>query len=260
MSDQPSLSKPRPPPSTPPPPLPSIAAVVAGVLVTTVLVGSTLSDGISGDSVQARSFLADKRNLLNRYFAKFAWAWTTVLLLPFALSSALDRARGRPGVSPATLFARAAARWAAATAFWFVLTQRPYGRRSLFDHVYVASTACSVAGHVDAAACSAVGGAWTGFDISGHCFLLITSALVIAEELALLIPSSRPGAPLIRPSPATRLLRGLLVALVFLWWIVLSGTALYFHSFSEKLSGTALAVSFWLAAYRYAFPAVGIAT
>ncbi|KAJ1563366.1 hypothetical protein HK405_002296, partial [Cladochytrium tenue] len=83
MSDQPSLSKPRPPPPTPPPPLPSIAAVVAGVLVTTVLVGSALSDGISGNSVQARSFLADKRNLLNRYFAKFAW----VLREEHALSS-----------------------------------------------------------------------------------------------------------------------------------------------------------------------------
>nr|KAJ3418704.1 fat storage-inducing transmembrane protein 2 [Polyrhizophydium stewartii] len=214
----------------------------------------------------------DRRSFLNVYFVKAGWGWTSALLLPLALARFL--AAPAPAAAAPRL-AAALARWAAATLYWAVLTQ-PLLATPLFDAVAAATGTCSAPSNPAAAAaaaasptaCRRIGGSHSGVDVSGHCFLLIHSSLVIFEELrAVLVAASRshpdraPG-PASPPAPlaaaaqiALHALPAALALLLALWCFMLAITALYFHSLAEKLLGCAFGLAFWLAFYVVIGPA-----
>ncbi|KAJ1828383.1 hypothetical protein LPJ56_001144 [Coemansia sp. RSA 2599] len=217
---------------------------------------------------QPMSLWASKTNPLNTYFAKLAWAWTT------ALFAAALPMRAAPRPLPAA--ARALASYALATLYWFLMTQWFFGP-SLFDRVFVLTGgACQHNAHADAdavadagpaplaasslSACRAAGGWWSGgHDVSGHCFLLLHSALFLTEEVLgpLLLSRPRTGAGPTSSGSSMRAVRrarlgvvAATLALVVLWAAMLFATAAYFHGAKELASGAALGIAYWAAAYR----------
>ncbi|KAJ2001914.1 hypothetical protein GGI04_003306 [Coemansia thaxteri] len=236
----------------------SPAALVLALLLGAVALGLAaswrLADGGASVAGVAVSPWASKRNPLNVYFAKLAWAWTSALFGAMLLPAAATR--------PAAATLRATLRYALATIYWLAMTAWFFGP-PLFDRLYVRTGgACRVppatpgapraAAFATASACRAAGGAWAGgHDVSGHCFLMLHSALFLTEEILLPMlfspppPRSRPLLGLARRAVAVATL-----GLVAVWLLMLFFTAKYFHGVEELLSGSLLGVAFWVTTYR----------
>ncbi|KAJ1674132.1 hypothetical protein EV182_003895 [Spiromyces aspiralis] len=218
-------------------------------------------------------FLANKRNILNRYFAKVAWGWTSLLFAPFL---AFIYSYGVPAQRRPYAVATAAARYVLATLYWYALTQWAFGP-SVFDRVYMytggyckfSSPDKSLTGIVTTTTsqqCRRLGGSWTGgFDISGHCFLLIHSALFLWEETIrpycafrkYAVPASTRSGRGTAKIPGGPLFSGLVMAIITLlglWMLVLFGTAMYFHKTSELVVGTLFGVAYWVGVYFVLLP------
>ena len=112
--------------------------------------------------------------------------------------------------------------------------------------VYLTKRDCRLAGH-----------SWTGFDVSGHCFLLCWNNLFMVEEFSRSyqqVFSSQhrdQGAEL---RNWLKILCCFLCLLMLLGEIMLIFTSLYFHSFGEKLLGTCCGLGSWYFLYRVLYP------
>ena len=91
--------------------------------------------------------------------------------------------------------------------------------------------------------------------------LLVHASLFIFEELRVISrkrSNSSRTAQNQAPSEAYQVteavLSSLLVALLLLWWVMLTATSLYFHSWREKIVGTAVGMSYWAAVYVVGLP------
>lgn len=215
----------------------------------------------------APSYFARKGNVFNVVFVKRGWAWTT---LAFALFLLTHPSGGRD-LTPRRL--RAGVRWAAVTAWWFLVTQWCFGA-PIIDRGFrwtggncelaereVAAGDPSVAEALTAVACKAAGGRWKGgHDISGHVFLLVlgTAFLMhevgwpvlrwsgrLREERCVVMPDGAlKSAGVEAAAPAGqgegRLALGpggkaaLAVMALNLWMLLM--TAIYFHTWFEKVS------------------------
>ncbi|NXM69653.1 FITM2 protein, partial [Serilophus lunatus] len=218
------------------------------LLVGIALLGSALKDG----GLVPDTPLRNKRNPLNVYFVKLAWAWTLWLLLPFISLTTYQLCRstflyGR--ARSLLLVLRRLGALAVGTAVWFVCTE-------LFVFIENLTGECSVpAGlgrpprlYATKRECHQDSGVWNGFDISGHCFLLSYCALMILEEVAVL-----EGLPMEQDSKLRVVVDVLFVCLCFLagiWVFMFLCTALYFHDFSQKLLGVLIGLSGWYGTYR----------
>lgn len=216
-------------------PLHSPVWIKMGVLFAVLLVCSALN----ALDLAPASLLADPRNPLNRYLAKFSWGWTLVCVLP---------------VNSLCAFLYCALEWRAAAghvarvvvahAVWFCVTY------SLDAFVLP-----------------------LGFDTSGHVFLLSYCIWVLTEEC------SGVRLELWREFPATLELqervvdklsqrrRALLprlhtalgplvelwelmgVAEVIVWYFIFAVSCLYFHTLAEKLAGYGLSCLAWYLTY-----------
>ncbi len=168
-------------------------------------------------------YLTEKSNLLNQIFVKRGWAWTFILLCFLRVNSPGSRSRSLKKLFSATIY-------------WFLITQWTFGP-SLLERIYKYIGSCSLLHLKEFHLCYEGGGEWDGLDISGHCFLLLHSSLLIWEELI----SSR---SYLKYGPV--LFCGiLLILLLILWAVMLIVTVLYFHSMIEKVLGAVLGFGFW---------------
>lgn len=195
-------------------------------------------------------YFANKSNLLNVYFIKNAWGWTSGLFL-FLWATSPSQKRT----------VRRILKWAVATGVWVLFTMQLIGP-SVTDRIIAASGgACMVKlpsgefNTIPAEACltgSAVGpmshphffsqisqisSDWSAFprlhrghDVSGHIFLLTMSTLFLSDQL-------RQSQDL----PSRNLIHKIAVfANVFLICVWILGsytTSVYFHAPLEKLTG-----------------------
>lgn len=190
------------------------------------------------------SYLSSKRNLLNIFFVKLAWAWTFWLMLPFIAITNYCLSQNILGML------RRLSTLLVGTMIWYICT-------TFFLYVEDFTGSCykspaldvQFREHLSKRQCHQGGGFWHGFDISGHSFLLSFCALMIVEEIAVL-----------RVLNTNRNLRlhtvvnALFVALSFLtliWVWMFFCTAVYFHDFSQKLCGTLVGLSAWYGTYRF---------
>ncbi|KAI9006924.1 Fat storage-inducing transmembrane protein, partial [Hyaloraphidium curvatum] len=195
------------------------------------------------------SIFSNKRNVLNTVFVKLGWAWTSTPLL--FLMPLLAYSEGTTASSSRwTRVAKAAVRWSLATVYWALLTQWFFGY-SVFDRVLIRTGSCSLGGdYSHHKHCHAEGGRWDGFDISGHCLLLIHSSLFALEELFPLRRLLGRQMDNLGTAARAQLLLGVfLLGIVALWAVMLLATSLYFHDWQEKLLGSFLGSAFWLATY-----------
>ncbi|KAH7329417.1 alpha-galactosidase [Stachybotrys elegans] len=221
------------------------------------------------DPAVAPSYFARKSNVFNVFFVKRGWAWTTLAILSFL---ATHPAFGPAALSPRRL--RAASRGALVTAWWFLVTQWCFGAPIIDRGFRWTGGKCelaqrevemgdtSVGEMVTAVACKAAGGRWNGgHDISGHVFLLVLSTSFLLQEVgweairwsgwrkeerSIIMPDGAlksagveaemtpgEGAGKDALSLGGRVAVGIMG--LSLWMLLM--TAIYFHTWFEKLTG-----------------------
>lgn len=161
----------------------------------------------------SEDYKIDKRNPLNQWFVKLGWFWTTALTLPFLFIGL--RNNDRDGVAKALL------RTTLSTFIWFFSVNV----FQFFDTN-------------------------TGFDISGHTFLLIFSNLMISSEIRLSDESMSEESKENRDSDTLdsshrSTMKLSLQILSVLWDFMLLQTALYYHTILQKLIAVIWAIGSW---------------
>ncbi|KID79735.1 FIT family protein [Metarhizium brunneum] len=276
-----NLSPPRNPPLLPTPTERLLLAVFPLVLVFgtlfSVLSPETrsahydhMTQSHSQDPSAAPSYFARKSNIFNVVFVKRGWGWTTFAFYFFLFTHPSGGAGGLD-ITPRRL--RAVLRWAAVTAWWFLVTQWCFGPPMIDRGFRWTGGKCDMAerdvlqGSADigeaftAVACKAAGGKWNGgHDISGHVFLLVLGTCFLAQEIGwavsrwssrlaeercIVLPDGAVKSANVEAETAagqgggyalgigTRTALG--VAGLNLWMLLM--TAIYFHTWFEKLTG-----------------------
>ncbi|KAI0542203.1 inositol phospholipid synthesis and fat-storage-inducing TM-domain-containing protein [Xylaria digitata] len=219
----------------------------------------------------APSYFARKDNLFNVLFVKRGWLWITVAFLAFVATHPTFR-RGRMAV-------RAGIRWALVTGWWILVTQWCFGPPLIDRGFRFTGGRCEVArdavsaGTADqkelftAAACRTAGGNWSGgHDISGHVFLLVLGSCFLIQEVVWVVLKA--GQKLVGSGDDRAVVMGdgalkgagvesyhtpaaherhlgvggkfaLGVVGLSLWMLLM--TAVYFHTWFEKLTGLLVA-------------------
>ncbi|KAL1971152.1 hypothetical protein VTN77DRAFT_103 [Rasamsonia byssochlamydoides] len=221
------------------------------------------------------NYFARKDNIFNVYFVKVGWAWTTLAFLSLLLTQPVYT-NAHPNLR-ARRIAQALLRYAIVTVSWFLITQWFFGP-AIIDRTFTltggkcedlnpAGGAGASAGAlqelkvvVTAAACKAAGGAWRGgHDVSGHVFMLVLATAFLGFE-ALGASSSSTGSSAVadvkekQESPTERAevvvdspvrvwaLRFVWAVTLLSWWMLFM-TAIWFHTWMEKVSGLLIALA-----------------
>ena len=118
---------------------------------------------------------------------------------------------------------------------------------------------CPVTLHLTKRDCYQAGHTWTGFDASGHTFLLSWNNLFMLEEFAVSCQQTSSVSPQHRWAPLEKYLQILsrfLCLLMFLGEIMMIFTSLYFHTFAEKIIGIGCGLSSWYFLYKFLYPKI----
>lgn len=243
-----------------------------GLYVIGTLILSVLGDFSSHSS---RNYFAQQDNFFNIYFVKCGWGWTILVTGLFVVATSFTYSCGNVNVIKNQMI-----RLVIATAVW-------YGLTGLFFIIEENSGICNVTKFLNKEECLSGGYRWKGFDISGHCFLLVWNNLFIIEEakaylgwekikdmirteehrrLSTDISAMEQEVNVlsklrleeflhlrknyINYTPHVRFLFCLLSALCLLWDVMLICTALYFHIMIEKVVASCAAVLIWFVLYR----------
>lgn len=156
----------------------------------------------------------DKRNILNQWFVKNGWGWTSTAITPLIFKTI--EVNDKEAVS-STIF-----RLITSTTLWYVSV-------NLFQ--YIDTT--------------------TGFDISGHTFLLMFANLMITSELKLSSAHLKQSQlvtknNIVRTKDSSVLVIKIFVlTLSILWDFMLLQTALYYHTILQKAIAAVWAIGSW---------------
>lgn len=170
------------------------------------------------------NYRVDKRNILNQYFVKIGWFWTLLMLIPLMFANI--KVDDRDSVS------RAIFRLITSTIIWYTSVNF----FQILDTI-------------------------TGFDISGHTFLLMFSNLFIASELQISIMASNAlnggseGDKLTNSNVGLlksqiQSIKYALQTLTILWDFMLLQTALYYHTIIQKVLAAIWAIISWYLLHR----------
>ncbi|KAK0737206.1 inositol phospholipid synthesis and fat-storage-inducing TM-domain-containing protein [Apiosordaria backusii] len=208
----------------------------------------------------APSYFARKNNLFNVLFVKRGWGWITFSFFLFVFT--------HPALKTSAQRGRAAIRWAVVTMWWVFVTQWFFGP-AIIDRgfrftggkcqVKMAEIAEADEGDVGikdvftAAACKGAGGRWSGgHDISGHVFLLVLGSCFLLQEVGWVVGRwvkaeryQQGQEDSIRGGVVEALGHGGKVAIAVVGlcvWMLLM-TAIYFHTWFEKLTGLLVALA-----------------
>ncbi|OTA90664.1 hypothetical protein M434DRAFT_397833 [Hypoxylon sp. CO27-5] len=225
-------------------------------------------------AAEAPSYFARKDNVFNVLFVKRGWAWISVAFAAFVATHP-SFVGGSNGAVKRT---RAVLRWALVTAWWVLVTQWCFGPAIIDRGFRFTGGKCEVAqeavfeGTADkgevftAAACKAAGGRWSGgHDISGHVFLLVLGSYFLIQEVGWVVyragfAGGREERCVVMHDGAVKGAgveaersgagvdeRGLgaggkfaLGVVALCGWMLLM-TAIYFHTWFEKLTGLLVA-------------------
>ncbi|OAP57968.1 hypothetical protein AYL99_07058 [Fonsecaea erecta] len=240
----------------------------------------SLAPGITSDlnvpHFHSTNYFAGKRNIINVYFVKIGWFWTS---LAFLLLQSTIRP---PPASVLKHYVQSILRYSLVTISWFLTTQWCFGPALVDRSFTITGGHCepqliNTTGLKDAIdmtmiasgpACKAAGGEWRGgHDISGHVFMLALSSAFLLYELYI---ADRDSAhPSVSPRAAAAVAHDMTdeerkavggwesesVAMVRIWsryflygvvvldfWMLMM-TAIWFHTWTEKLSGLLIAAT-----------------
>ncbi|KAJ9651993.1 hypothetical protein H2198_008772 [Neophaeococcomyces mojaviensis] len=230
------------------------------------------------------NYFSSKRNLVNLLFVKRGWFWTSLALLFLQLTSKASSASPTPN-KRANHYLQAFLRYCLLTLTWVFVTQWFFGP-PLVDRSFTLTgghceglpakiadnPAAKLATIYSGSVCKAAGGYWRGgHDISGHVFMLVLSSASLLYEMYL---ADRHSAhPSVSPRAAANVAHDLtaeekksmggweseteakarMYARYFLYGVValdclmLLTTAIWFHTWMEKLNGMLIAgIGLWV--------------
>ncbi|BHF69831.1 fat storage-inducing transmembrane protein 2 [Sparganum proliferum] len=154
------------------------SSVKAGIYVCAAAAGSLIFDFVK----MPPCFFSNRRNVFNLVFVKWGWAWTFCSLSLFVILSTYVYTGGNKRLIRAHMM-----RMLAGSACWYVCTglfntvEASFGR--CYDQNGALLKAQTGGPPFSRRSCRQSKGHWMGFDISGHCFLLVMCNLWIIEEL-----------------------------------------------------------------------------
>ncbi|KAH8898177.1 hypothetical protein GQ53DRAFT_759460 [Thozetella sp. PMI_491] len=224
------------------------------------------------DASLAPSYFARKDNVFNTLFVKRGWFWITAAFFAFLFT--------HPATAKAQHKIQGTIRWGLVTLWWIFVTQWFFGPAIIDRGFRFTGGKCEVVesavekGTADTAemftavACKAAGGKWRGgHDISGHVFLLVLGSFFLLQEVGWVVLRAREraseersvvmGDGAIKSASAESqhhdsgasseggLGHGGRFAAVVVglsWWMILM-TAIYFHTWFEKLTGLLVALA-----------------
>ena len=209
-------------------------------------------------SKSSNSYFAQQNNIFNLYFVKLSWGWTLVSLGLCLLVNSMNK---REDEFESTIQIKRSLkmfiRLLIATAVWY------YGV-NFFLIIEEGTGVCVVPKYLDKNTCKRNGFLWNGFDISGHCFLLVWCNLVISEEIQASYSTkkekvAKPEKEITsivennKKSWNVDFLFYFLALLTVIWDVMIICTNMFFHTTSEKFLGTIIAVSSWAALYQFVY-------
>lgn len=220
-----------------------------------------------------KSYFSRSDNMFNQYFVKLGWFWTLFLSVPYVILTSYTNCCGNRRI----ILTAQLSRLLIATLFWYMWT-------TLFNVVETNYGRCNQKSINDKMTCLKNGHFWNGFDISGHCFILIYSSLVLIEEARAIngwerikdfIRDEKYARNVedksIRTNPLKNLkmeelnvlkvsyenytpyVRGLLISIALLqllWDVMLVSTIIYYHIMVEKFISGVIAIFTWFVTYR----------
>ncbi|KAF7696139.1 acyl-coenzyme A diphosphatase FITM2 [Silurus meridionalis] len=190
--------------------------------------------------VVPNTYFSNRRNLFNVYFVKFSWGWNLLLLLPFIyLSNSYNK--------NLTFAFQRLASLVVATAIWYSCTEIFFYIENVTGACYD-NTQTIQDGLSTKSECKTAGFFWEGFDISGHCFILSYSTLLIMEEMVPMLHLVQHYKN--RPTFLDALYLALnAIAVIWVW--MFACTSVYFHNMIQKFLGTSLGVLSWYLTYKF---------
>ncbi|PGG96648.1 hypothetical protein GX51_07727 [Blastomyces parvus] len=235
------------------------------------LASASSSPGVAPDSdTSPVNYFARKGNIFNVYFVKVGWLWTTLAFISLLLTQPAFNSRL---LSPGTRLKRvgqATGRYILVTIAWWLTTQWFFGP-GIIDRSFIATGGrcetsnapgstdpiSELAAALTSTACKASGGAWTGgHDVSGHVFMLVlASAFLFCELQGASAAEGELEEPkdkhheVVRQAPSERWGRNFTLAVGGLSWWMLLMTAIWFHTWLEKVTGLLLAIGTVYAVY-----------
>lgn len=237
-------------------------SVKIGVYLIVVLIGSVIADFV----VMPKFYLAEKNNILNRFFVRMGWGWTFILLSMFIFMTSYIYTLGN-----LKTILKQLCRLAVATFWWYFIT-------ATIRRVEEIVGICSEPSKDNKVSCIKSGKLWLGFDISGHSFLLIHCLLTISEEVRCFKDWTKLGQILHEDdlaekkklkksdvehtletynflSPYLKAIFTTLAIYTVIFEFMLIITTIYrFHTLSQKITGAFLAVICWFISYKVFVP------
>lgn len=214
-------------------------AVLAAILLFAVALD------LAGTEFPRLPVLSEKGSFLNQWFFKLGWAWTLAAWLlplfaagPSAAPHASTVAAGARGREEGAwrAWTRAAARVAVATALWYIFV-------GCFNTLHFYSGSCSNDSIAHPRHCIREGHEWSGVDISGHCFLLVFSSLILWSE------SKQRANPLAGMGAFREAVEWGVLVMRLLWFVGLWATCCYFHEVHDKVLGCLFGAMCWYLTY-----------
>uniref|UniRef100_A0A0R3RFM6 FIT family protein n=1 Tax=Elaeophora elaphi TaxID=1147741 RepID=A0A0R3RFM6_9BILA len=195
-------------------------------------------------------YFVKKNNILNSCFVKLGWFWTCVVVCPFIWYISTAVGQGMSGII------QNLSRMVIATTIWYYCTHAFVTFEQITGH-------CRGSKLSSRTSCAADGGKWVpGFDISGHCFILIYSSLIICEEAlafrTITVTHRTRGLSLVKNENRIRIFFICMCALHLLWDFELLISVLYYHHIYHKVMGALIAVLCWYFTYHVWYRRVGI--
>ncbi|KAL2128186.1 hypothetical protein VTI74DRAFT_9534 [Chaetomium olivicolor] len=141
------------------------------------------------DAALAPSYFARKDNLFNVLFVKRGWAWITVSFFVFILTHPALKSNGAARVRAGVRWGVVTTWWVFVTQWFFgpAIIDRGFrwsGGRCEVAEAVAGQGEADAKDFVTAAACKASGGSWRGgHDISGHVFLLVLGSFFLVQEV-----------------------------------------------------------------------------
>lgn len=220
-----------------------------------------------------KSYFSRSDNIFNLYFVKIGWFWTLFMTVPYVLLTSYTTCCGKRRLIVTSHLIRLAV----ATAFWYTWT-------SVFNMIETSYGRCNTKIYDNKISCLKNGHFWNGFDISGHCFILIYSSLVMIEEAKAIngwerikdyIRDEKYARTIEDKSVSINPLRNItteelnvlktsyenftpyvraffigIALLQLLWDVMLVSTILYYHIMVEKFISGIIAILTWFVTYR----------
>ncbi|VDM98901.1 unnamed protein product [Thelazia callipaeda] len=194
-------------------------------------------------------YFVQKDNILNHYFVKLSWFWTCIVVCPFIWHVSVATGQSLFGIILNL------SRMVVATITWYYCTHG----FSIFERM---TGYCHGSKLSPRSSCAGDGGKWVpGFDISGHCFILIYSILIMCEEaLAFrhITFSHRSQRTPVQNENLIKIYFLSMCALHLLWDFELLISALYYHHIIHKIMGSLVAILCWYFTYHVWFRKFGV--